>query len=163
MLGNAEWRRIRQALRTHFQEASAWTEWQHQSDSVTSLPRKATFATNRDAEQGDVLGSIQSALVMGDAPDAHLRVFLFSPLEAKGVCDEWFVDDGQVFVRLWSFDKWLLVLDGPPSSPPLGPLEAARNVKSSARLLCPPERTSEFLGVGHAVRPRHCHRSAQAR
>ena len=38
MLGNAEWLRIREALRTHFPEASAWTEWQQQSDSVTSLP-----------------------------------------------------------------------------------------------------------------------------
>ena len=67
MFGNAEWPRIRQALRMHFQEASAWTEWKHQTDSVTSLPRGATFATNWDAEQGDVLGTIQSALVLGQA------------------------------------------------------------------------------------------------
>ena len=57
MFGNAEWPRIRQALRTHFREASAWTEWQHHSDSITS-PTVATFATNRGAEQGDVLGTI---------------------------------------------------------------------------------------------------------
>ena len=36
MFGNAEWTSIRQALHTHLLEASAWTEWQHQSDSVTS-------------------------------------------------------------------------------------------------------------------------------
>ena len=34
MFGNAEWPHILAALRTHFPEASSWTEWQHQSDSV---------------------------------------------------------------------------------------------------------------------------------
>ena len=57
MFGNAEWPCIRAALRTHFPEAAAWTEWQHQADSVTTLPTGATFATNRGAEQGDVLGT----------------------------------------------------------------------------------------------------------
>ena len=47
MFGNAEWPRIRQALRTHFPEPSAWTEWQHQADSVTTLSTGATFATKR--------------------------------------------------------------------------------------------------------------------
>ena len=53
--------------------------------------------------RGDVLGTIQSSLVLGDARGAHLREFFSSPLEDKGVCDEWFVDDGQVFGRLLSF------------------------------------------------------------
>ena len=57
-----------------------------------SLLPPFTFATNRGAEQGDVL-------VLGDALDNHMRDFLSSPLEAKGICDEWLVDDGQVFVR----------------------------------------------------------------
>ena len=42
MFGNAGWPCIRQALRAHFPEASAW----HQADSVTSLPTGATFPTN---------------------------------------------------------------------------------------------------------------------
>ena len=92
-------------------EASTWTEWQHQSDSVTSLSTEATFATNRGTEQGDVLGTIQSELVLGDARDTHLRDFLSSLRKAKGVCDEGFVDDGQVFVRPWSFDGWLRAFD----------------------------------------------------
>ena len=29
IVGNAEWHRIREALRTHFPEAATWTEWQH--------------------------------------------------------------------------------------------------------------------------------------
>ena len=99
MFGNAEWPAIRGALRTHFAEASAWTEWQHQSDSVTTLPFGRAFSTDRGAEQGDVLGTIQSALVLGDARETQLQDFLSTPIEQKGVCDEWFVDDGQCFVR----------------------------------------------------------------
>ena len=71
MFGNAEWPRIREALRTHFPEDAAWTEWQHQVDSVTALPTGATFATNRGAEQGDVLGTIQSVRT---PPSPPLRV-----------------------------------------------------------------------------------------
>ena len=63
MFGSAEWPRIRQAQRTHSPEASVWTEWQHQSDSVTSLYTGATFATNCGAEQGDVLGTTQRSWV----------------------------------------------------------------------------------------------------
>ena len=130
MFGNVECPRIRQVLRTHFPEASAWTEWQHQSDSVTSLSTGTTSASNRGAEQGDVVGTFQSALVLGDARVAHLRDFLSSSLEAQGVCDEWFVDDGQVFVRPWSFDKWLRA----PPSHPLEPPEAARRLAMSRAL-----------------------------
>ena len=82
MIGNAEWPRIRQALRTHFPEASA--ERQHQGDSVTTLPTGATFATNRGAEQGDVPGTVQSALVLEQARGAHLGEFLSNPIEDKG-------------------------------------------------------------------------------
>ena len=47
MFGNAEWPCIPpgSCART-FPEASAWTEWQLQSESVISLPSGATFATN---------------------------------------------------------------------------------------------------------------------
>ena len=147
MFGNAEWPRIRAALRTHFPEASSWTEWQHQSDSVTTLPSGCEFSTDRGAEQGDVLGTIQSALVLGDARASHLQDFLSSPFEQKGVCDEWFVDDGQCFVRPMLFDRWLRALDSALAS--FGATRgriALGNAKSSARLLCPPERFHEFSG-----------------
>ena len=104
MFGNAP--HIRAALRTHFPEASSWTEWQHQSNSVTTLPSGREFSTDRGAEQGDVLGTIQSALVLGDARESHLQDFLSSPFEQEGVCDVWFVDDGQCFVRPMLFDRW---------------------------------------------------------
>ena len=147
MFGNAEWPHIRAALRTDFPEASSWTEWQHQSDSVTTLPSGRAFSTDRGAEQGDVLGTIQSALVLGDARESHLQDFLSTPFEQKGVCDEWSVDDGQCFVRPMLFDRWLRALDSALAS-----FGATRgrivlgNAKSSARLLCPPERFHEFSG-----------------
>ena len=147
MFGNAEWPAIRAALRTHFAEASAWTEWQHQSDSVTTLPTGRVFPTDRGAEQGDVLGTIQSALVLGEARETQMQDFLSTPFEQKGVCDEWFVDDGQSFVRPMLFDRWLRALDSALAS--FGATRgrvALGNAKSSARLLCPPERTHEFSG-----------------
>ena len=147
MFGNAEWPAIRAALRTQFPEASAWTEWQHQADSVTTLPSGRVFPTDRRAEQGDVLGTIQSALVLGEARESRMQDFLSTPFEQKGVCDEWFVDDGHCFVWPMLFDRWLRALDSALAS--CGATRgriALGNAKSSARLLCPPERSHEFSG-----------------
>ena len=58
-----------------------------------------------------MLGTMQSALVLGQARDAHPGEFLSNPTEDKGVRDEWFVDDGQVFVRPFQFDPFLRALD----------------------------------------------------
>ena len=94
-----------------------------------------------------MLGTVQSALVLGQARDAHLGEFLSNPLEAKGVCDEWFVDDGQVFVHPFQFDPFLRALDAALAS--VGATwgcAAHGNVTSSARLLSPPARQSEFQG-----------------
>ena len=91
-----------------------------------------------------MLDNIQSALVLGQARGAHLGSS--SPnSEDKGVCDEWFVDDGQVFVRPFQFDPFLRVLDGAHATFSATRRCAAHgNGKSSARLLCPPERQHEF-------------------
>ena len=51
-----------------------------------------------------MLGTLQSALVLGQARNAQLGEFFSNPIEAKVVCDEWFVDDGEVFVRPYQFD-----------------------------------------------------------
>ena len=84
---------------------------------------------------------------MGDARESHLQDFLSTPFEQKGVCDEWFVDDGQCFVRPMLFDRWLRALDSALAS--FGDTRGRivlGNAKSSARLLCPPERFHEFNG-----------------
>ena len=85
--------------------------------------------------------------MVGQARASHLGEFLSNPTEHNGVCDEWFVDDGQVFVRPFQFDPFLRALDGAFAT--FGATRgcvAHGNVKSSARLLCPPERQHEFQG-----------------
>ena len=64
MFGNVEWPSIRKALQRYFPEACAWTDWQHQEDSVTQAPAGLSWGTNRGAEQGDVFGT---ALILGTA------------------------------------------------------------------------------------------------
>ena len=51
-----------------------------------------------------------------------------NPLDAKGVCDEWFVDDGQVFVGPFSLDPLLRALDAALAS-----FGATRGVVCGAR------------------------------
>ena len=71
MFGNAEWPSIRSAIQSHFEEALPWTKWHHEQPSTTVLPCKTDFDTDRGAEQGDVLGSIQSSLTLGAARSQH--------------------------------------------------------------------------------------------
>ena len=97
MLGNAEWAPIRAAINAHFKEALAWTSWHHMHASTTGLPSGMEFSNDRGAEQGDVLGSIQSALALGEARDQHFASSNDSSVYA-GACDEWYTDDGQAFV-----------------------------------------------------------------
>ena len=86
LFGSVEWPCILNALQRFFPEACAWTDWQHQRDSVTQLPAGSSWCTNRGAEQG---GSVWH----------HLQ--RVSPGHRTcGVCDEWYIDDGQVPVRL---------------------------------------------------------------
>ena len=65
----------------------------------------------------------------------------------------------QVFVRPWSFDKWLPALDAALAS--FSPLEVARRIATSRALPVFTIRLEAYQnsGVGHASRPRHCHRS----
>ena len=63
----------------------------------------------------------------------------------QGACDEWYIDDGQVFCQPLLFDQWLRALDRAIAT--FGATRgtvAEQNVKSSCWLLCPPERRHEF-------------------
>ena len=113
-----------QALRTHFPGASAWTEWQHQSDSVTSLATGAAFATSRGAGQGDVLGTIQSALVLGHARDTHMGECI-SATNGLWMMDKCLSGPGP---SIRGFGPWTL------PSPPLGPPEAVWHIATSRAL-----------------------------
>ena len=67
MFGKAEWPCIRSALQSHFLEVLAWTRVPASIRLCHHSSQGAVFATNRRAEQGDVLGTIQSALVLEGA------------------------------------------------------------------------------------------------
>ena len=90
MFGNAEWLSIRSAIQSRFQEAMPWTKWHHEQPSTTVVQSKKDFDIDRGAEQGDVLGSIQSALTLGAARSQHFatsggRTFY------HGACDEGYI------------------------------------------------------------------------
>ena len=81
-----------------------------------------------------MLGTIHSALVLGHARGTHMGEYISNPLEAKGICDEWFVDDGQVFVLPWSFDPRHRALDASLLWGATRGCVAHGNVKRSARM-----------------------------
>ena len=138
---SVEWPAIRETLRTHFSEASKVVEWEQQEPGIMVLSDGSEFEFNRGAEQGEPLGSLKAALPLGDA-----RGRVAPGVERPHrVCDEWYIDDGQVVCAPALFDPWLrafdLEIDAIGASRGSG-----QDVKSSVRLICPPERCSEFDG-----------------
>ena len=73
--------------------------------------RSRTWRTNRGVWQADVLGAIQSAIVLGTPREVHMRDYLSSPFSKKGACDECYARDGQVCVTPALFDAWLRAMD----------------------------------------------------
>ena len=92
-----------------------------------------------------MFGTISSALVLSTARVEGLAEFTSSSKQAKGVCDGGHVDDGLALVRAALFCGCALW-----TCPPFLRRDArdpcGGNAKSSARLLCPPERRHEFQG-----------------
>ena len=143
MFGSLEWPRIRESIQRHFEEAAAWTNWQHKQTAEVQLPGGGVVKVNRGAEQGDPQGPVQSTLTLGDAVlDArrkiqdNLRPASGETASRIGASDEWFIDDGQAFVKPSLADLWLRTLDEA-----LVGIGACRSVgsecKSVARLVCP--------------------------
>ena len=82
---------------------------------------------------------------VGEARETHLQDYHSSPFEHKGVCDEWFVDDEQCFVRPLTCGFALWTPPWPPSGPPAAVLRMATSrdqFGSSAHT----DRTRDFLG-----------------
>ena len=146
MFGSLEWPSIRAAVEKHFVEISPWTCWAHQQPAESLLPGGGTAAADRGAEQGDPFGTAQSVLTLGEA---RSQAFTYFEGQARGsrsgVCDQWFVDDGQALVKPELVDTWLRCLDRA-----LAVVGATRgegeDVKSKARLLCPVGLESSFNG-----------------
>ena len=107
---------IRQAPRTHFPEASVTSL----SPLVPHSPPTTAPSTVTCCAPSKARWSWRMRETLTWA-NIHLQA-----LEAKAVCKEWFVDNGQLFVRPWSFDPRLRAL-----SPPFGPPEAAWRMATS--------------------------------
>ena len=111
MFRNAGWPRTRHALRSHFPEASDWTEWQHQSDSVTPPPDGVHVYHQPRSRAGRRAWHHSERPGFGRRATPTRATTISLLLNTEGVCDGWFVDGGQVFVRPWSYDRWLRASD----------------------------------------------------
>ena len=116
MFGSIEWSRIRAAVNAHLPEAAAWTQWAHHEPAIVQLPDGHIHKVDRGAEQGDTFGSTQASLALGDSMDEARNSFTVSTEDRRGdtgigAVDEWFIDDGQAFVRPELADPWLRAVD----------------------------------------------------
>lgn len=115
MLCNVDWDEIRAAVGKNFEEARAWIEWCHREPEVVVLPSGTEHAVNLGAGQGDVYGFTSCALSLGERIEGHRLRFRNTQgrgeSDATGAVEEWFVDDGQGFVRLELADMWLQSVD----------------------------------------------------
>ena len=146
MYGSVEWAEIRAAVERDFQEAGEWVRWQHTSPDEVDLPSGGTAFTDRGAGQGDAFGSTQSSLTLGGHMVTHRQRFAQSqPQGPSGAVDEWFIDDGQGFVKPHLAERWLQSVDQAIAAFG-GSRASGTECKSVARLLCPPERIDEFAG-----------------
>ena len=149
MFGSIEWPAIRNAIAKHFPEAEAWVQWEHAAVEEIELPSGGVAYGDRGAGQGDVFGPTKASLALGEAV-THARPGM--ALESNGTTgdrigasDEWFMDDGQAFVKPHVASNWLRKMDTAIESFG-GRREIGRESKSVARLLCPPGRVREFDG-----------------
>ena len=138
MFGSIEWAELRRAVDRDLQEASAWFQWQHSTFDEIDLPGGGTAFSNRGSGQGDVFGSSTSSLTLGGHMSEHRASFgATQPSQPCGAVDEWFIDDGQAFVKPAVADTWLRSVDRAIAA--FGGQRArGAQCKSVARLLCAP-------------------------
>ena len=90
-----EWAAIDASTRRRVPQLAPWTSWCHSQPSAARLPSGVHISSDRGAEQGDPLGPLQCALVLGDVMAAVFAAF--GTDAASRLRGAWFVDDGQVF------------------------------------------------------------------
>jgi len=121
------------------------------------LPSGEEFVTDRGAEQGDAFGTVQSCLTLAGERTPAISALAHRQLPAADAvshvpcCEEWFIDDGQAFVKPQHLDPWLRALDA--SIARFGGTRVRVDddtAKSSCRLLCPPDQ--RHLHEGWATR-----------
>ena len=134
-----EWPAIRASLRSHFPEASKAVEWEQREPGIMVLSGGSEHSFNRGAEQGEPMGSLKAALPLGDVrsrvqPQAE---------RPHRVCDKLYIDDGQLVCAPSLFDPSVRALDKALAT--IGATwGGGQDVKSSARLVCQPQRYHEF-------------------
>ena len=147
MFGSIEWEAIRRAMGKHCASLLPWTEWAQTEASEVVLPSGEVVQVDRGAEQGDTLGPLQASLALGERMHQGRDVFRASAgaQNLEGAVDEWFMDDGQAFVRPDLADIWLRTIDDA-----LHAIGASRSAgddcKSVARLFCQPEAVQSQAG-----------------
>jgi len=140
MFGSIEWPEIRAAVHRHFPEAAPWVTWCHAEPEVVQLPCGTEHPVTRGAGQGDVYGSALSSLALGDRLTEHrarMQHAHGASSAGLGSVDQWYVDDGQAFVRLDVAEEWLRSVDAAILAVG-GSRSAGADCKSHARLLCTP-------------------------
>ena len=60
-----EWHSIREAVHEYLSELLPWTQWCHEEPAPVVLPSGEVRFIDRGAEQGDPLGNLYCALVLG--------------------------------------------------------------------------------------------------
>eukprot|EP00973_Karenia_brevis_P084403 11713623-Karenia_brevis.AAC.1 len=152
MYGSIEWPCIRAAIHQHFACAEEWTVWAHGEASVVQLPGGEALSVDRGAEQGDPFAPLQASLALGEqvlaAREALRQDTVEDTFQHRGVgaVDEWFIDDGQAFVRPSLADRWLRTFDRLLQQMGASRTCEGPECKSLARLLCPREVEPAYAG-----------------
>ena len=109
-----EWDSIREAVGEYLLALLPWVQSCHKSGGMVHLPCGGSLEIDRGAEQGDPLGSIFCALVLGMVTK-RVREKLIAetpPGETKpAFFDVWYMDDGQVVMDPTLVDRYLRTLD----------------------------------------------------
>eukprot|EP00973_Karenia_brevis_P064223 8924884-Karenia_brevis.AAC.1 len=116
MFGSIEWPCIREAVAAHFKQAKLWTEWAQREPSIVQLPDGSEVVVDRGAEQGDPFGSTNASLALGEGIAAARKAYTEATVHRRSTSlpqavDEWYIDDGQAFVRPELADVWLRAVD----------------------------------------------------
>jgi len=143
MFGSVEWDSMRASIDPdQHPEIASWIAWHQKQAAVTVLPSREEFECDRGAEQGDGFGTLQAGLVLADARQPFIQDDTSSSSSSARprplACEQWYIDDGQAFLRPCDVDPWLRALDA--SMATFGGTRGTISegtAKSSCRLLCP--------------------------
>ena len=137
-------------------EIEKWMSWSQQTPSEVVLPSGGTKLCDRGAEQGEPTASAAMGCTIGVAASrAHVSCNPLVPMQQDtghcpeqqlpgtraslrggGVCDQWYMDDGQVFTKPEKAEEFLKALDVELDK--IGAFrETGADRKSVARLLAP--------------------------